>query len=34
MFELVDVHISHGGVPSHVSQSQCSKIPSFNLSMR
>ena len=34
MIALMDVHIAHGGQPSHVSQSLRSKIPSFNLSMR
>jgi hypothetical protein len=34
MIALVDVHISHGGQPSHASQSPRSQIPSSNLSMR
>lgn len=34
MTALVDVHISHGGQPSHASQSLRSQIPSSNLSMR
>lgn len=34
MIALVDIHISHGGQPSHVSQSLRSQIPSFNLSVR
>ncbi|OOP67611.1 hypothetical protein BWZ43_14840 [Heyndrickxia oleronia] len=34
MIALVDLHISHGGQPSHISQSLRSKIPSSNLSMR
>jgi len=29
-----DLHNAHGGLPSHVSQSQSSYIPSFYLSMR
>jgi hypothetical protein len=34
MVALMDLHMSHGGQPSHVSQSLRSHIPSFNLSMR
>lgn len=34
MIALLDVHISHGGLTSHVSQSLRSQIPSSNLSMR
>jgi hypothetical protein len=34
MIALVDVHISHGGQPSHASQSLRSQIPSSNLSMK
>jgi hypothetical protein len=34
MVALMALHISHGGQPSHVSQSLRSQIPSSNLSMR
>lgn len=34
MVAPMDLHMSHGGQPSHVSQSLRSHIPSFNLSMR
>ena len=34
MIALKDVHMSHGGLTSHVSQSLRSQIPSSNLSMR
>jgi hypothetical protein len=33
MVALMDVHIFHGGLPSHISQSLRSKIPSSNLTM-
>ncbi|WP_343782936.1 hypothetical protein, partial [Virgibacillus salarius] len=29
----LDLHVTHGGGPSHVSRRQCAQIPSFNLTM-